>query len=449
MMIFKKAIPRRTFLRGIGTTLALPLLDGMVPAFAGALDSASKAPVRVSYVYVPNGRIMNQWTPQADGASFELSPTLEPLAAYRDRMLVISGLASREAEPKVGEPVGNHALANAVWLTGVHPKKKGQLGVSADQIAARELGKDTNLASLELSLDSPEIVGGGDGPDSDAYLNTLSWRSETTPLPVENNPRAVFERLFGEGDNTDPAVRLNRVKKEHSILDVVTQQTSSLLGAIGTSDRAKLSEYLDSVRDVEQRIQREEAHTATSKELPMLERPAGIPDSYEKHAKLMFDLQVLAYQTDSTRVITFTMAREKSERAYRELGISEGHHALSHHNGDAAMIAKVAQIDIYQSKLFAYFLDKMKSTADGDGSLLDHTAILFGSALSDGHLHRPNNLPITLLGGAGGKIKGGRHLRFPQETPLANLHLAVLDMAGVHVSSLGDSSGELNVLNIS
>jgi hypothetical protein len=447
MMIFKKAIARRTFLKGAGTALALPILDSMVPAFAGPMDTAAKPASRLSYVYVPNGRIMNKWTPQTEGAAFEITPTLEPLTAFRDRMVVISGLASREAEPRVGEPVGNHALANAVWLTGVHPKGKGQLGISVDQIAAKEMGKDTHLASLELSLDTPEIVGGGDGPDSDAYLNTLSWRSPTTPLPVENNPRAVFERLFGEGDNTDPAVRLRRIKKEHSILDAVSQQVSELIGGVGASDRAKLSEYLESVRDVEERIQRDEKQTASTKELPVLERPAGIPDTYEKYCKLMFDLQVLAHQTDMTRVITFTMAREKSERAYREIGISEGHHALSHHNGDAGMIAKVTQIDLYQSKLFAYFLEKMKATKDGDGSLLDHSTIMFGSALSDGHMHRPNNLPIVLVGGGGG-LKGGRHLRFPQETPLANLHLAMLDKAGVPVDHLGDSTGKLDLLAV-
>ena len=448
MMIFKKALARRTFLRGLGATVALPLLDGMVPAFAGALDTSSKPAPRLSYIYVPNGRIMDRWTPKKDGADFEITPSLEPLAAYRDRMTVITGLASREAEPKVGEPVGNHALANATFLTGIHPRAKGQLGVSADQIAAKQLGKETQLSSLELSLDTPEIVGGGDGPDSDAYLNTLSWRSETTPLPVENNPRAVFERLFGEGDNTDPAVRLRRIRRDRSILDGVSQDVSRVLGNIGASDRTKLAEYLDSVRDVEERVQRVEKLTASTKELPVLERPAGIPDTYEKHAKLMFDLQLLAFQADMTRVITFTMAREKSEHAYRELGISEGHHALSHHNGDTAMIAKVLQIDSYQSKLFAYYLDKLKSTKDGDGTLLDNVAILFGSALSDGHMHRPNNLPIVLLGGGGGALKGGRHLRFPQETPLTNLHLALLDKIGVAVDHLGDSNGKLDLLAV-
>ena len=443
MMIFKKAIPRRAFLRGAGATLALPLLDSMVPAFAA---TAAKPAVRLSFVYVPNGIIMNQWTPAAEGAAFEMTPTLGPLAPFRDRLLVVSGLNNKAAVPPKGErPTGPHAAASGAFLTGVHPKPPAQAGVSVDQIAARELGKHTQLASLELSLDSGETGAGADAADTDAYLNTMSWRSATTPLPVENNPRKVFERLF-EDDSTDPAGRLRRIQKDRSVLDSVTQEVARLLGGIGPSDRSKLAEYLEGIRDVERRIQK--AEESSSRELLVMERPAGIPATYDEHAKVMADLQVLAFQSDLTRVTTFLMAREKSERAYREIGLDEGHHALSHHDGDRAMIAKVAQIDLYHTKLFAYFVEKLRSTPDGDGSLLDHSIILYGSSLSDGSQHSPSNVPIALVGGGAGQLKGGRHLRYPKGPPVTNLFLTLLDMAGVPVENFGDSTGKLELLSV-
>ena len=447
MMIFKKAIPRRTFLRGVGTTLALPLLDGMIPAFAAVNETTAKAAVRLCMIYVPNGRVMANWTPKTDGTGFEMPGTLEPLAAFQNQLVVLSHLSNMLAVVRPGEPMGNHGAASGAYLTGIRGKN-GQLGISADQVAAKELGKHTQLASLELTLDTVGLLGGGDTPLNDAYSNTISWRSATTPLPMESNPRAVFERLFGEGDTTDPAARLARIQKDRSILDFVAQDVIRVLGGVGSSDRAKLNEYLDGIRDVERRIQKAEEQASSSKKVPVVDRPTGVPATYDEHATLMFDLQVLAFQTDMTRVITFVMAHEKSERAYREIGIDEGHHALSHHQGDAGMIAKVAQIDLYQAKLFAHFLEKLKATPDGDGSLLDHVAILFGSGLSDGNLHKCTDLPILLAGGARGQIKGGRHIQYKMDTPMTNLHLAMLDMAGVRVDKLGDSTGELELLSV-
>ncbi|MBI4464009.1 MAG: DUF1552 domain-containing protein [Acidobacteria bacterium] len=448
MMIFKKAIPRRAFLRGMGTTLALPLLDGMVPALAGAVGTAAKPAVRLSVVYVPNGIIMDKWTPAAEGTAFDLPPILEPLAPFRDRLLVLSGLAQNEGRARPGEAGGDHSCGCATFLTGVRPKQTEgadlHVGISADQIAAKELGKHTQLASLELGLDPNEVVGICESGFSCAYSNTLSWRTPTTPLPVENNPRAVFERLFGDSDSTDPAERLTRGREDRSLLDSAIRDAARLLAMLGPNDRAKLTEYLDAIRDVERRIQM--AEEQASQELPMLDRPVGIPATFEEHVKLLFDLQVLAYQCDMTRVITFYMGREQSTRTYPEIGIADPHHPLTHHSGDAVKIAKVIQINSYHTKMFAYFLEKLRSTPDGDGSLLDHLMIVYGGGLSDGNLHLHNNLPILLVGG-GGQIKGGRHLRYPKDTPMMNLHLAMLDKMGIPEERLGDSTGKLELLS--
>lgn len=448
MMLFKKAIPRRAFLKGAGATLALPLLESMTPAFAGALDSAAKPATRLSIVYVPNGRIMDSWTPSAEGAAFEMTPILEPLAPFRNQLLVLTGLSNKPAEIRKGESTGPHSRAGATFLTGIHMKPGTELGISVDQLAANELGKHTQLSSLELTLESGETGAGADGADTEAYLNTISWRSPTTPLPVENNPRAVFERLFGESDTNDPAEHLRRIRKDRSILDSVAEDVARLMGGVGTGDRAKLAEYLDGIRDVERRIEKAEGMSASSKKLPVLDRPAGLPVAYDEHAKLMFDLQALAYQTDMTRVGTFCMAREKSERSYREIGIDEGHHALTHHGGDKSMIARVVQINIFQCKMFAHFLEKLRSTPDGDGSLLDHSVIMFASSLSDGNAHAPTNLPVLLAGGGAGRIKGGRHIRYAKDTPLTNLFLTMLDMTGVRVDRFADSTGELELLSV-
>ncbi|HWP86207.1 MAG TPA: DUF1552 domain-containing protein [Terriglobia bacterium] len=450
MTIFQKAIPRRTFLRGLGTSLALPLLDAMVPAGASARSPAAQPPLRLSIVYAANGMIMDRWTPATDGPGYALSPILEPLAPFRDQMLVLSGLAHNAGRALPGENTGDHARAGATFLTGVHPRKtEGAdtlVATSADQIVARELGKHTQLASLELALDSPELLGQCEAGYTCAYMNTLCWRTPTTPIPMENRPRAVFERLFGDTDSTDPQVRLRQIQRDRSILDSVTEKVSQLLTGLGPTDRAKLAEYLDAVLDVERRIQKAEEQSA--RELPTLERPPGVPATFTEHAKIMYDMQVLAFQTDLTRVITFMTGREFGGRTYQEIGIPEGHHSLTHHQYKQDKIDKVIQINIYQAKHLAYFLERLRSTPDGDGSLLDHTIMIYGSSLSDGNLHWHDNLPILLLGGGGGQIKGGRHLRYPQDTPMTNLLLTVMDMLKVPLDRLGDSTGRLDLLSV-
>jgi hypothetical protein len=445
MMIFQKAIPRRTFLRGLGTTLALPLLDGMMPAFARAAETP--AVKRLSIVYLPNGVMMDKWTPATEGAGFALTPILEPLAPFQDRMLVLTGLAHGTGRALAGENTGDHARAGATYLTGVHPKKTEgadtRAGVSVDQLVAREFGKHTQLGSLELCVDTPELLGQCEAGYTCAYMNTICWRTPTTPMPMEDRPRVVFERLFGDSESTEPAVRLRRIQRDRSILDSVTDKAARLRADLGPTDQVKLTEYLEAIRDVERRIQTAEEQSA--RELPTLERPAGAPATFTEHAKMMFDLQVLAYQTDMTRVSTFMMGREFGGRTYREIDIPEGHHSLTHHQYKPDKISKVIQINIYHAKHFAYFLDRLQSTPDGDGSLLDHTLLLYGGGLSDGNSHLHDNLPALLVGGAAGQLKGGRHIRYPQDTPVMNLQLAMMDLLGVPVDSLGDSTGKLDL----
>ena len=450
MMIFKKAIPRRAFLRGMGAAVALPWLEGMVPAFAAARGTAAKPVLRLGVVYVPNGIIMSQWTPKAEGAAFELTPTLQPLAPFREQLSVLSGLAANGGRALEGEGAGEHARASSAFMSGVHPKKTEgsalHAGISFDQVAAKEFGKQTQLASLEVALDANEMVGTCDSGYSCAYSNTLCWRSDTTPVPMENQPRAVFERLFGDSDSTDASERRTRMQDDRSILDLVTQDAARLMAGLSQKDRSKLSEYLESIRDIERRIALAEEQSA--RELPSLERPAGIPATFTEHCKLMMDLQVLAYQCDLTRVVTFMMGREQNTRVYNELGFSDAYHPLSHHQGDPAKIAKVIKIDLLHTQMLAYYLDKLRSTPDGDGSLLDHSMIVYGSAISDGNLHVHNNLPVLLLGGAAGQIKGNRHLRYSEDTPTTNLYLTLLDKLGVPVDHLGDSTGKLDLLPV-
>ncbi len=450
MIITKKALPRRTFLHGIGAAMALPLLDSMVPALAAAPATAAQSPTRICFVYIPNGVIMDEWTPATLGSGYELTKILEPLAPFRDDMLVLSGLAHRTGRAYDGEGPGDHARASATFLTGVHPKRTEgadlRAGTSIDQIVAREFRQHTQLASLELAMDSTDVVGTCDTGYSCAYSNTLCWSSPTTPVPMENKPRAVFERLFGDSDTTDPAQLRARMQEESSILDFVTQDVSHLLTQLGSKDRAKLTQYLDSIRDIERRIQIAEEQSA--RELPSVERPVGVPSTFTAHCKLMMDLQVLAYQTDMTRVITFMMGREQNTRVYDELGIREAYHPLTHHQQDATKIAKVLQIDILHSEMFAYFLEKMRSTPDGDGSLLDHSIVVYGSSLSDGNLHVHYDLPILLAGGGAGQIKGGRHLRYPEDTPTTNLFLTLLDKLEIPVENFGDSTGRLELLSV-
>ncbi len=460
MIITKKVLPRRAFLSGIGATVALPLLDGMIPAMEAAGKTAAKPAKRLSFIYCPNGKNMAKWTPATEGVGYQLSPIMAPLAPFKDRFLVLSGLNQNAADALPGEgKFAPHERAGATFLTGVHPVREINQGISVDQIVARELGQQTQVASLEMGLHNPDIVGACESGWSCAFTDTLSWRGPTTPMPVENQPRAVFERLFGE--STDPAVRMARIRENQSILDSVSEAAARLQISLGPSDRTRMDEYLEAIRDVERRIQLAEQQFSrpavlespgvnlhTGQQLPAFERPAGIPEEFGEYCKLMFDLQVLAYQSDLTRVITFMMGREQSHKTFREIGISEVHHALSHHRGDPAKLEQIYQIDLYHSELFAYFLDKMRSTPDGDGSLLDHSMIVFGSGISDGNEHMVQNLPILLAGGGGGLIKGGRHLRYPKDTPMTNLFLTLLDGLGMPVEKFGDSTGKLELLSV-
>jgi hypothetical protein len=439
MMVFKKAIPRRAFLRGAGAALALPLLDSMVPAFAAPAAPA----LRLGFVYCPNGMIVDQWRPGAEGPSYLATPILQPLASFRENFVVLGGLDLNVAYSRPGDgDNAPHERAGGAFLTGVHPTREGQLGISVDQIAAQELGKATQLASLELCLHDTDVVGQCEKGWNCAYMQTLSWRSATTPLPCENHPRAVFENLFGDSDSTEAAERSARNRKYRSLLDSVTEAATRLMRDVGSTDRNKLAEYLDAVRDVERRIQR--AEDQSSRNVPTLTRPGGIPATFDEHAKLMFDLQVLAFQTDLTRVSTFMMGREQSDRTFREIGIADSHHGLTHHSNDPVKIAKVLQINILHARLFAYFLDKLRSTPDGDGSLLDHSMIVYGSGISEGNSHSYTDLPILLAGGTAVNIKGGRHLRHPKDTPITNLYITLLDKLGVAVDKIGDSNGKLD-----
>src|SRR5260370_390783 len=390
MAILKKSIPRRTFLRGTGASLALPVLDAMTAAFA----AQPARPIRLAFIEVPNGIMMDKWTPAAEGAGFALTPILEPLAQFRDRMLVLSGLDQNQSKALATEVGGDHPRACTAWLTGTHARMTSgadlRAGISVDQIAAREFGKHTQLASLEVGLESAEVVGACESAYGCAYYNTISWRNETTPLPMENRPRVVFERLFGDSGSTDPQVRAALRDDDRSILDAVTEKVKQLRGKLGGADRGKIDQYLDAVRDVERRIQL--AEQQLDRDLPQVTAPVGIPGVFSDYYKLMADLMVLAWQTDMTRVCTFQMGHEMSGRAYPELGFGDSHHSVTHHHGDPEKIAKTTQINTFHTKMLAYYLDKLRSTPDGEGSLLDHAMILYGRALNDANLHLYTNL---------------------------------------------------------
>jgi hypothetical protein len=424
------------------------MLDAVVPAFAGTADAPLKSPQRLAIVNTPNGMIMEKWTPATEGADFQLSPILEPLAPVRDRLLVLSGLAQNEGRARPGENGGEHPRATGAYLTCAHTKETAgadiQVGVSMDQVLARELGKQTPWPSLELGLESSDYLGACESNYSCAYYNTLSWRNSTTPMPVENNPRVIFERLYGAGNGTDPAARLARIGRNRSILDFVTNSTARLLGKLGPDDRGKINQYLDAVRDVERRIQVSEEQSS-SRELPSLQRPTGVPETFEDHLKLMFDLQALAFQGDITRITTLMYGHEMGALSYPQLGAPDGFHAYTHHQGDPFKIAKTVEIDTYNVKMFFHFLDQLRSTPDGDGSLLDHSMILYGASLGDGNLHMHNDLPVLLVTGGAGQIQGGRHLRYPQNTPMANLYLALMEKFGVSLDRFGDSTGKLEL----
>jgi len=441
MIIFKKTLPRRTLLRGIGASLALPLLDSMVPALSSASAQTAQPAKRMSVVYVPNGMAMKSWTPSTEGSGFEITRILRPMKAYQNRMLVLTGLNGSSSN------AGVHASASTRFLTGTIPARSEsdlQAAVSVDQLVARELGKQTQLGSLELALDQSDVFGSCDIGFSCQYTSTIAWRDAHTPLPMETNPRVVFERLFGDTGTTDPAVRLKRIRKDQSLLDSVSDRVSELNRKVDAGDRAKLDQYLDAVRDVERRIQLAEAQS--DRELPLLEQPAGVPQTYEEHAKLMFDMQVLAYQTDLTRVITFMMGRELSGRTYAEIGVPDSHHPTSHHRDDPTLYEKVTKINEFHTSLFAYYLDKLDSTPDGNGSLLDNLLMLYGAGMSDSNRHDNTGLPLVLLGGGSGSVKGGRHLRYREGTPISNLHLTMLDKMGLPLENLVNSTGPLNLL---
>jgi hypothetical protein len=449
VIITNKAIPRRTVLRGIGASLALPLLDGMVPALAAIRNTAARPILRFGTVYAPTGMIMKAFRPTTVGKDFEITRVLEPLRPYREQMLVVGNLCNPIANPRPGEGTGDHSRAGSAFLTCAHAKKTEgadmELGTSIDQIIAREFGKYTQLPSLELSLSFNNMVGGCDPGYACPYTRTISWSSPTTPVPMETDPRVVFERLFGDVSSTNPAERLARMEQQRSILDSVTEETRRLQQRLGPGDQTKLAEYLESIRDIERRIQRAEEQNA--RELPLVDQPTGgIPRRYDEHAKIMFDLQAVALRSDLTRVFTFMFNHDGSDRAYPEIGVSDAHHPLTHNVIDAEAVEKVTKINVFMAQLFAEFVEKLRTTPDGDGTLLDHSIILYGSGLSNANVHSHDDLPVVLLGGGDGRIRGGRYLRFEQ-TRLANLYAALLNTVGLPVERFADSTALLEGLS--
>ena len=442
MMITRKSLPRRTLLKGLGAAIALPLLDAMVPAMTAQADTVANAARlrRISYIYMPMGCDISRWTLPGDDLS-ELSPTLSPLAPMRQHVTAISNMEIRNAYP------GTHATSNCSFLSCATAKRTEStdyfLGTTVDQIAAQQIGQQTQLPSLELSMDLMATVGQCDNGYACVYQNNLSWSSPNTPLPSEAHPRTVFETLFGEGGSS--AARQAALKKRASLLDGIGQEITRLQNTLGPADREKIGAYLDSVREVERRIQQAEAN-AKENPLPDLDRPMGVPAAYADHAKLMFDLQLLAFQGDITRVTTFQLARETSNRTYPEIGVADPHHPLTHHGNDPEKIAKVAKINQFHVSLFADFLQRLQQTKEGDGTLLDHSLLLYGSGMGDPNVHDHLNLPILVAGGAAGHMRGGRHIRFSEPTPMANLHLTLLNKVGVRLDSFADSTGQMEEL---
>src|SRR6187401_2574162 len=445
MFITKKHLSRRTFLRGTGVTLALPLLESMVPAATALAQSAATPKTRMGCIYIPHGATMDKWTPVGEGRAFAFSEILQPLEPVRDRLVVVSDLAHAPVAPATGEDTGgaeNHVRAAAVFLSGAHPVKKNEahVGATIDQIAAKYVGQDTPLPSIELAME-PLNLTCGDAGFTCAYRNTLAWKSETLPLPMENNPQLVFERLFGDG-STD-AQRQERRNQARSLLDSLRDQIPSLEKDLPAGDRRRLREYLDEVREIERRVKQFDATLSKSVDLP--DAPTGIPAEFESHLKLMFDLQVLAYKTQITRISTLMLARENSNAVYSATGVRDGFHNASHHSNERKNMEQFAVINRYHVKMLGYFLERLQSTPDGDGTLLDHSLILYGSSLSDGNEHNFDPLPVLLAGGASGQLQGGRHLRYPAHTPMSNLLLAMLHKLGAPVESIGDSTEPLAI----
>ncbi len=437
--ITRKHLARRTFLRGLGASLALPYLDAMVPALAA---KAAAAPVRrLGYVFMPMGADMTRWTPPVGDKLDKLSYILESLEPVKENISILTNLELRNAYP------GTHATSNAAFLSCARAKHTESndyyLGTTVDQIAAREIGRQTQLPSLELSMDMMQTVGQCDNGYACVYQNNLSWSSPTTPLPAEAHPRIVFEMLFGEGGSK--AQRQAALQRRASLLDFVKDDLARLNRELGPADRARVEQYLEAVRDVERRVKRATTDVV-DKPLPDLDRPVGVPASYADHARLMFDLQLLAFQGDVTRVTTFQLARETSNRTYPESGVTDPHHALSHHGNDPDKIARMAKINRFHVSLFAEYLQKLKATPDGTGTLLDHTLLLYGSGMGNPNVHDHVNLPAIVAGGAALGMKGGRHLRFDKIAPFANLHLTLLDKAGVRIEKFADSSGKVDDL---
>ena len=442
MIVTKKALPRRTFLRGMGATLALPLLDAMVPSFTALAKTAADPVRRLGFIYIPMGCDITRWTPgSTDGTLKVLSPVLQSLEPHVDHLTVIGNMELKNAYP------GTHATSNAAFLSAAKAKWTEStdyyLGTTADQIAAQQIGHQTVLPSLELSMDLLQTVGQCDNGYACVYQNNLSWSSPTTPLPSEAHPRIVFERLFGEGGSA--ADRRAALKRRASLLDFVRDDIARLQRTLDADDRRRVAQYLDSIREVERRIQKAESD-AGADQLPDLDRPVGVPASYADHAKLMFDLQALAMQGDVTRVITFQLARETSTRTYPEIGVSDPHHPLTHHGNNPEKIARMAKINAFHVSLFAYYVEKLKSTPDGDGTLLDHSMVLYGSGMGNPNVHDHVNLPVIVAGGGAGRMKGGRHITYAEPTPLANLHLTLLEKVGVRLEKFADSDGTIKEL---
>ena len=447
MFITKKHLSRRTFLHaatgGVGVALALPFLDSMVPALTAQTRTAANVSPRLGFVYVPHGAIMDRWTPKTEGAGFEFTPILQALEPFRENLNIVSGLGHQAADT-----TAVHSLSPATWLSGVRPKATqgtdAYAGITADQYAAAKIGQDTVLPSIELGTeDHSGFIGACDRDYGCIYMNTVSWRTHTTPLPMEINPRKAFERMFGLGGSA--SARMARTEEDRSVLDLFMQQSSDLQKKLGAQDRTTVNDYLDSVREIERRIQNAGSQQADA-QLTLPDAPTGIPYSYEDHVKMMYDLIVLAYRANVTRVSTFMVAREISNRTYPQVGVSDGHHAISHHSNQAAKMEKNVKIQSYHVSLFAQFLEKLRTTPDGAGSLLDNSIILYGSNMSNSNAHNHFPLPVLVAGGGSGRMKGGRHLKYPDHTPMTNLLLTLLDKAGVPMDSLGDSTGKMSEL---
>lgn len=453
-MITRKHLSRRTMLRGLGTAMALPWLESMTPALAGTpgtlgAKSGAASPLRLGFVYVPNGIIMQHWTPAEEGKAFSLPRILAPMEPVKEQMLLLTGLTQNGGRA-LGDGPGDHARAAASYLTGVHPRKTAgadiKNGISVDQIAAQAIGKQTRFASLELGLEHGRLVGNCDSGYSCAYSNSVSWRSETTPMPPEVNPRLVFERLFGNEDPMESEKsRAIRMESRQSILDFVREDAASLQTKLGPTDRRKLDEYLTGVREIEQRLE-VSARQGSQLPRPNLEKPLGIPVEFEDHVTLMYDLLTVAFQTDSTRIATFMIGREGSNATYRKIGVNDAHHGISHHQNDAEKIEKLTKINEHHLQFFAAWLNRLRQIPEGDGTLLDHMMLVYGSGLSDGNRHTHHDLPVLVAGGANGKLRMGRHVRYAKDTPMNNFFVSLLDRIGAPAERFGDANGPLNDL---